>query len=69
MSYTNLIYHLVFRPRSSAPVISLEHAEGLYRYIWGFVKEKGALLYRIVGMEDHREGRGDAVHHEPKRAS
>ena len=53
MSYTNLIYHIVFRPRSSAPVISRVHAEDLYRYIWGFVKEKRAVLYRIGGMEDH----------------
>ena len=118
MSYTNLIYHIVFRPRSSAPVISRVHAEDLYRYIWGFVKEKRAVLYRIGGMEDHvhmlvqlpaslslssfmhdlklsagafmrsnadkfpkfdgwgksryslnvREGRSDAIHHEPKRA-
>ena len=53
MSYTNLIYHIVFCPRSSAPVISRVHAEDLYRYIWGFVKEKRAVLYRIGGMEDH----------------
>ena len=53
MSYVRLLYHIIFRPRCSAPVISAEHEEMLYRYIWGFAREKGAVLYRIGGMPDH----------------
>lgn len=53
MSYLQLLYHLVFRPKNSTPAISVEHEEKLYRYIWGYVKEKGGILYRINGMPDH----------------
>ena len=53
MSYVRLLYHIIFRPRCSEPVISAEHEEMLYRYIWGFAREKGAVLYRIGGMPDH----------------
>ena len=53
MSYTRLLYHIVFRPRNSEPVITQEYEESLYRYIWGFIKNKGGVLYRIGGMPDH----------------
>ena len=53
MSYTRLLYHIVFRPRSSRPVITIAYEEMLYRYLWGFVKNKGGVLYRIGGMPDH----------------
>lgn len=53
MSYTQLLYHIVFRPKDSVPAISTEYEEYLYRYIWGFVTNKGGVLYRIGGMPDH----------------
>ena len=53
MSYTHLLYHIVFRPKNNAPVIKIEHEEHLYRYIWGFIKQKNCVLYRIGGMPDH----------------
>lgn len=53
MSYTCLLYHIVFRPKDSVPAITQEHEEDLYRYIWGFVKGKNCVLYRIGGMPDH----------------
>ena len=53
MSYTQLLYHIVFRPKHSAPAIPLEHEESLYRYIWGIMKKKDCVLYRIGGMPDH----------------
>ncbi len=53
MSYTHLLYHIVFRPKNNAPVITVEHEECLYRYIWGLVKAKKGTLYRIGGMPDH----------------
>ena len=53
MSYTRLLYHIVFRPKDNVPAITEEHEECLYRYIWGFVKSKDCVLYRIGGMPDH----------------
>ncbi|MBQ9654951.1 MAG: IS200/IS605 family transposase [Prevotella sp.] len=53
MSYTNLIYHIVFRPHGSRPVIVEAHEKELYAYILGFCRAKGCVLYRIGGMPDH----------------
>lgn len=53
MSYLQLLYHIVFRPKNSAPAIPIEHEEKLYRYIWGYIKERNGVLYRIGGMPDH----------------
>ena len=53
MAYTNLLYHIVFRPKNSAQVIIVDKEEMLYRYIWGFVENKKGVLYRIGGMPDH----------------
>ena len=53
MSYTRIIYHLVFRTKYSVKAIPLEQAPELYRYIWGIIKNKKCFLYRINGMEDH----------------
>lgn len=53
MSYLQLLYHIVFRPKNSAPAIPVEHEEMLYRYVWGYIKERGGVLYRIGGMPDH----------------
>ena len=49
MSYRQLFYHIVIRPKNSEPVIVQDYEEALYRYIWGFIKDKGAVLYRIGG--------------------
>ena len=53
MAYINLLYHIVFRPKNSASVIPIEKEEMLYRYIWGVIKHKNGVLYRIGGMPDH----------------
>ena len=53
MAYTNLLYHIVFRPKNSESVIPIDKEEILYRYIWGFVRNKNGVLYRIGGMPDH----------------
>ena len=53
MSYTKLLYHIVFRPKNSISAIPIAHEESLYRYIWGFLKNKGCALNRIGGMPDH----------------
>ena len=53
MSYTSLLYHIIFRPKHSIPAIPVEHEKNLYSYIWGFIKNKNGILYRIGGMPDH----------------
>ncbi len=53
MSYTQLLYHIVIRTKKNHTVLSLDHSEELYRYIWGIVKNKKSVLYRINGTEDH----------------
>ena len=53
MSYTKILYHIVFRTKNSLPAISEEHEQALYAYIWGFLKHRSCVLYRIGGMPDH----------------
>ena len=53
MSYTRLLYHIIFRTKYSEQTIDNAHADDLYRYIWGIVKNKKGILYRINGMPDH----------------
>lgn len=53
MSYIQLLYHVVIRTKASEPTLPLEHSDELYRYIWGIIKNKKNILYRVNGMEDH----------------
>jgi len=53
MSYTQTLYHIVIRTKHSRPSISQLHSQQLYSYIWGIIKNKKGVLYRINGMEDH----------------
>ncbi|MDD3695191.1 MAG: transposase [Lentisphaeria bacterium] len=53
MSYTQLLYHIVIRTKHSIPAINQFCEKELYKYIWGFVKNKKSVLYRIGGMPDH----------------
>ncbi|MBP1676515.1 MAG: transposase IS200-like protein [Bacteroidetes bacterium] len=52
-SYRQVLYHIVFRTKDSLKTLNLENSEELYKYIWGIVKGKNGVLYRINGMEDH----------------
>jgi REP element-mobilizing transposase RayT len=52
-SYRQILYHIVFRTKGSLKTLHLENSEELYKYIWGIVKGKNGVLYRINGMEDH----------------
>ena len=49
MSYTNLLYHIIFRTKASDQSIPFANANTLYNYIWGIVRNKGCTLYRIGG--------------------
>ena len=53
MSHTKLLYHIIIRTKHSAPTLFLDNSDALYNYIWGIVKNKESVLYRINGMEDH----------------
>jgi REP element-mobilizing transposase RayT len=52
-AYRQIVYHLVFRTKYSEKTIRQEHAPELYKYIWGIIKNKKCVLFRINGMEDH----------------
>lgn len=53
MSYTKILYHIVFRTKNSKNTIPNDKSEILYRYIWGFMENKKCKLFRINGMPDH----------------
>jgi putative transposase len=53
MSYTKLLCHIVIRTKYSRPTIPNEHSDDLYRYMWGYIKKKKCVLYRINGMPEH----------------
>jgi len=52
-SYRQLLYHIVFRTKNSMASINPEHADQLYSYITGIIKNKNSHLYRINGTENH----------------
>lgn len=53
MSFTQLIYHIVFRTKYSIQAITERYETELYAYILGYMRNKGYHLYRIGGMPDH----------------
>jgi len=52
-AYRQILYHIVFRTKGSEKTINKEHFVELQKYIWGIITNKGCVLYRINGMEDH----------------
>ena len=53
MSYTKLLYHIVFRTKSGKNTIPESHEKELYAYILGIINNKKSKLYRIGGTENH----------------
>jgi len=53
MSYTKLLYHIVFRTKYGKNTIPEQHEKELYAYILGIVNNKKSKLYRIGGTENH----------------
>lgn len=53
MSYTRLLYHIVFRTYQSVPAICEQYEQKLYEYIWAFCQRQHCVLHRINGMPDH----------------
>ena len=52
-SYRQILYHIVFCTYNRQETIPEPHQEELYRYIWGIIKSKKSVLYRINGTENH----------------
>lgn len=52
-SYKQILYHIVFSTKARKRTLCPDQSAELYRYIWGIVKSKDCILYRINGMEDH----------------
>ncbi len=53
MSYSKLIYHLVFPTHKRERTINEEHDKELYSYIIGVVSNSGGYVYAINGAPDH----------------
>ena len=52
-TYTQILYQIVFSTKNREKTLIEEKRENLYRYIWGILKNKKCILYRINGVEDH----------------
>jgi putative transposase len=53
MSYTKLLYHIVFRTKYGKYTIPEQYEKELYAYILGIINNKKSKLYRIGGIENH----------------
>jgi len=52
-AYRQILYHIVFRTKGSEKTIDQAHFIELKNYIWGIIKNKNCVLFRINGMEEH----------------
>lgn len=53
MSYTNLLYHIVFGTKGRLPLITNELKPNLHEYLGGIVRGLGGIAFEINGMTDH----------------
>ena len=53
MSYTNLLYHIVYATKSCAPLITLDLKSRLHGYLGGIVGGLGGVPIEINGMAEH----------------
>lgn len=53
MSYTNLLYHIVYATKSRAPLITQTLRPRLHEYFGGTVRGLGGIALEINGTEDH----------------
>ena len=52
-TYTQILYHVVFSTKNRERVLTADHREKLFRYLWGIHKNIDCHLHRINGVEDH----------------
>ena len=53
MSYTNLLYHIVYATKERAPFITADLKGRLHGYLGGIVKGLGCVPIEINGMSEH----------------
>ncbi len=53
MSYTNLLYHIVFATKERAPLITAELKPDLHAYLGGIVRGLDGVPIEINGIADH----------------
>jgi len=53
MSYTHLLFHLVFATKDRMPLIKPSWEDELYRYLAGIIRNHGGEPIEINGMPDH----------------
>jgi len=53
MSYTNLLYHIVYATKERAPLITKTLRPQLHEYLGGTVRGLGGVAIEINGVEDH----------------
>ncbi len=52
-SFRQIFYHIIFCTYRRRDTLPIAHHEELYKYIWGIVKNRKGILYRINGTENH----------------
>lgn len=52
-TFTQILYQIVFSTKNAENTMDLSNAESLYRYIWGVLKNKNCILYRVNWTENH----------------
>ena len=52
-SYRQILYHIVFCTYRRRDTLPAEQHDNLYRYIWGVIKKRDCVLFRINGTENH----------------
>ena len=53
MSFTNLLFHIVYSTKFRKPMINAAWEDELYRYIGGIVRGQNGTLLSIGGVADH----------------
>jgi putative transposase len=53
MSYTNLLYHIVYATKERAPLITSPLRPRLHEYLGGIVRGLGGIALEINGTNDH----------------
>jgi putative transposase len=53
MSYTNLLYHIVFGTKGRLPLVTKEIKPRLYEYLGRTVRGLGGVAFEINGIQDH----------------
>jgi REP element-mobilizing transposase RayT len=53
MSYTNLLYHVVFATKERTPLITAELKPKLHAYLGGTARELSCIALEVGGVADH----------------